>query len=101
MNWFKKHLNWTLAITWLSFIVLVLPTAVADTPTPYLIMFTTWAVMVVGVSGWVLKQKSRSLWNLLWFLIAGIVIIFLENKASDRVLQEEAKCLKSREEQDG
>ena len=77
MNWFERHLNWTV----------VLATIVAN-----VIFFLTfdWGVAIgcmvglVIVCGWALDKKGRSLWNILWTLVpyVGMVIFLcLENKS--------------------
>jgi len=65
MSWFKRHLNWTLVIAWLLLSLLAC----------FVLSMIGWfgilayLLMILVVSGWVLKQKGRSLTNLLWFLL--------------------------------
>ena len=104
MRWFKRHLNWTIVVSWMvaalfwvifggslgwhsdsATVIEVGPIVSSDA-------FGGWAVVIglVGVptiillvSGWALRKKNRSLLHLLWYLltwIGAIVILFLSNK---------------------
>jgi len=83
MNWFEQHLNWTLifnyAGVWLVTVVLVqfLSEGLAILS---VVVFFAWSL---GATGWFLRQKGRSLWNLCWLFlgwIGFIVLLCLENK---------------------
>ena len=100
MNWFQRHLNWTVVLAWLlafvvSFIVglgVFFAIAVAY---PYISYETLegasyLAALVAGLAvllptwGWVLKRKNRSLWWLLLvFLVpfGWIAMFALENRS--------------------
>ena len=81
MNWFERHLNWTV----------ILATVVAN-----LIGFLTFdlgvaigcMVGLVLVYGWALDRKARSLWNILWTLVpyvGMIIFLCLENKSVEQI----------------
>jgi hypothetical protein len=83
MNWFQRHLNWTLifnyAGAWLVAVVLV--QILSDTVA--ILSIFVLAAWSLGVSGWFLKQKGRSLWNLCWMFlgwIGFIIFLCLENR---------------------
>ena len=50
----------------------------------YTIVYIVTILWLFGIDGWVLRRKSRNLWNLLWLIIpfGWIVFLFLENKSS-------------------
>lgn len=77
VNWFKRHLNWTILIAAVVGLILPFSTIFAETATPYVIMLIIQAVTVVGVCGWVLKQKGRSLRNLFWLLLGWLIGIII------------------------
>lgn len=58
MNWFQRHLNWT----WLFAYLIWIPLNYSDNTMPPII----GAIFLLVVSGWVIKQKGRSLW---WILL--------------------------------
>lgn len=86
-NWLSRHLNWTFFLY-----ALLLPISIyafvdflgALQILPVLILL--WIVSLywqIMVAVWYLRNKNRSLWNLLWFLasyIGFIVLLFLRNK---------------------
>lgn len=76
MNWFKRHLNWTILIAVLVGPILVFPAVFVETAFAPLIMFIIHLMILVIVCGWVLEQKGRSSWNLLWLLSGVGIIIF-------------------------
>lgn len=57
MGWFQRHLNWTYVFTYLLWVV----ANASDSAVPGLVAL----VFLTIVSGWVIKQKGRSLWWLL------------------------------------
>ena len=77
MNWFKRHLNWTILIAAVAGLILPFSTGFAGMAILSMIMLIVQAVMVVGVCGWVLKQKGRSLWNLFWLLLGWWLGFFI------------------------
>ncbi len=95
MNWFKRHLNWTFVLVgtginiilfgiFMPFLINVEGDSLFYSPiaTIYGILYYV-APMILG--GWVLKQKGRSLWQLLWWFtgFGGIAILVLENKSEE------------------
>ena len=73
-SWFKRHLNWTYVIAYLAMhtinLTLVLIMAYAENYELDWLLWVDIPVMLawLGVGGWVIKQKRRSLW---WLLLAG------------------------------
>jgi len=66
MNWFRRHLNWSYVLAYLLWFVLNLYGYESD--------IASWLSLVVAIlwlviSGWVIKQKGRSLW---WILLSWI-----------------------------
>ena len=110
MNWFKRHLNWTLFLSLMSapivhIIIIMIWLALEDSgiignhigydnlaiyPT---IPFHLFFLLLVPI--WFLRQKGRSLWNLLYLLLGlviGYVVIFcLENRRRKYADQKEEK----------
>lgn len=97
--WFQRHLNWTMAFIW----ILILPTIVLvgdmlgiSLGLTNFIVFIVPIVIILPLSGWALKQKKRSLWWLLLFIIPFMWLIFLrlenqslkEQKAGNEVEQD-------------
>ena len=75
MNWFKKHLNWSL------FFAGLIAIALTFMGSSVLIVFAVVALLSVEI--WYLLQKRRSLFYLLLNLLAligFIVLLILENK---------------------
>jgi hypothetical protein len=77
MNWFQRHLNWTWALAYLLWFVI---NAYARDPFGILWWLSlVAAVFWLIVSGWVIKQKGRSLW---WILLAPVFSpLWLRNKS--------------------
>ena len=86
MNWFKRHLNWTLLIasTLIPLIMLLLAYFVNESlgSTFPKIIGWTLSILLLVIYGWVLRQKKRSLWWLLlwWYPIGCFIYIGLSNK---------------------
>lgn len=97
MNWFQKHLNWTAVLSWIAlypinFVVGLIVGAIVVFNDPYIseealsdiayvfgiVVSLAW---LMPTNGWILRKKSRSLWNLLWLFIpfGGIVFLCLKN----------------------
>ena len=89
MEWFKQHLNWTLAISsglaTLILILLILIGGWADSEVvsliiglPNIIVIASWWI----VCGWVLNKKNRSLaWLFILLVPLGwIALLFLKNQ---------------------
>jgi energy-coupling factor transporter transmembrane protein EcfT len=85
MNWLEKHLNWT-TFLFTVFIILVLTFIVVITGDAEnaFVNITLFLLFVASffVYGWVLRQKSRSLWWLLlnWLSIGWIIYMALDNR---------------------
>jgi len=97
MDWFKKHLSWTLGISnglataLLIILIFVIEQANSELVT-ILISFLNLFIVACWwiVSTWVLVQKKRSLaWLLLLLVPMGwIVLLFLKNQAGqDSILK--------------
>jgi len=93
MKWFKRHLNWTMGLTWLVCIPLgiisanILRLAILwnELSSPLTVIFVIIA-FICGVLFWVatiwaIKQKGRSLFHLFWLLLpfGFIVLLVLKN----------------------
>jgi hypothetical protein len=90
VNWFERHLNWTMI---LAVIVFSIPASIAalissasdSSMGPTIVLAFIWLLAVTMVWGWALKKKGRSLWWLLlcWFVPPfGLLIFFyLENRS--------------------
>jgi len=81
MNWFERHLNWTL-------ILAVFGAALPASILIWLIdsMLVDWmavTIIALPVAIWFLRRKNRSLWWLwLWFLpLVWLVFLLLRNKS--------------------
>jgi hypothetical protein len=69
-NWFQRHLHWTWFFTYLIWFYLNL--------SYYLEFEIIGLVILLIVSGWVIKQKGRSLW---WILLTPVFSpLWLKNK---------------------
>lgn len=70
VNWFQRHLNWT----WVFAYLIWIPLNAVDSIVPQII----GAVLLLFVSGWVIKQKGRRLW---WMLLTPVFSpLWLNNK---------------------
>ena len=97
MNWFRRHLNWTAVLSWVAAFPLGYLTSMLiqsinpyiSTGTYYALGYTINGLWLLGIAGWVLRKKNRSLWNLLWlpFPFGWIVFLCLENRTD--ILQKE------------
>ncbi|MDD5312828.1 MAG: hypothetical protein PHO26_07340 [Dehalococcoidia bacterium] len=99
MNWFKRHLNWTLLIATilLPLLTLLIAYFVNDSlgsTSPKIIGWTS-TVLILVIYGWVLQQKKRSLWWLLlfWWPIGCFIYMGLSNKKEPPNLKESAEQL--------
>ena len=78
MNWFKRHLNWTILIVFVIGLILPFSIGFAGMEILSIILFIFQAVILIIACAWVLKQKGRSLWNLLWLLVGWLgIFLFL------------------------
>ena len=100
MNWFERHLNWTVILATLaSYLVAFILAFLFGVMFWYLpgedleaigglIGFTVPVVPVSIVLGWALRQKQRRLWwILLWWLVpfGWIFVLTLENRSEMRL----------------
>jgi len=90
MNWFQRHLNWTLVLTYLTpyLIIIILGTfgvlSSGSVPTiPEALFLIICFIAGFFVFGWVLRRKNRSLWWLLMVFVpfGFIVWLGLENRS--------------------
>ena len=65
MNWFQRHLNWAWIFVYLVWFV----SNAATITTPFSIPSIIGLAFLLVVSGWVIKQKGRSLW---WLLLMPV-----------------------------
>jgi len=94
MNWFERHLNWTMVLAWVGASVIAFAVALlilaAD---PYVsedelsaIGFVIVLVVSLAVGRWVLRKKNRSMW---WLLIScSAFFLLLSNKSPTQVQDE-------------
>ena len=86
MNWFQRHLNWTWVLAYLLLIVgafmfgalmgILDPNVSEDAVSVVAQIFG--GIFILVVSGWVIRQKGRSLW---WLLLSGVFSpLWLENR---------------------
>ncbi len=78
-NWFEQHLNWTLFFVWLLLLATVSIATSATLVNTDFAVIAIWIVLLlfIGVEIWVLVQKKRSGW---WLLFGPIIILCLSNK---------------------
>ena len=82
MNWFERHLNWTMVLAWLStYPIAFLMGSIAVGIDPYISGDAVWGIAVIislivtiAVGQWVLKKKNRSMW---WLLISPFIFFLL------------------------
>ena len=98
-GWFKRHLNWALIIALIVFgsVIVAGDELVGEGDRlAGLVMMWVGIPLCLASYAWVIKQKGRSLWCLLYILLnpvfglGTIIVLCLENRASERVAQEEA-----------
>jgi len=95
MDWFRRHLNWTFVFGYLAaYVICLLASFFIGFLFPYdswealeglyyLVAIPSTLVWTLLVGSWVLKNKGRSLWNLLWLFFPWIgifIFLFLENE---------------------
>ena len=70
VNWFRRHLNWTLLLVWLGvpFVLVVVSDLTGVEGVALLIIPWLW-IVTFGVWWWVLSCKGRSHW---WMLLGGL-----------------------------
>lgn len=97
MNWFERHLNWTIALGLLGtyvasfvagFMIGMADPAVSD-DVLYPVGFIVSLAVLIPVWGWALRRKGRSLWWLLLglFVPFGFIgLLCLENRSESTEL---------------
>ena len=90
MNWFQRHLNWTMVLGYLLIyavsclvagIILVVDYSVSDEAAGTA-GNTIGFITFLPIATWVFKQKGRSLW---WLLLSWSGwVIFLDNKRTTK-----------------
>ena len=82
MNWFERHLNWTWVFAYLIWWYLN-GTAIYEESATFNVLSLVALIFLTIVSGWVIKQKERSLW---WLLLAPVFSpLWLKNKKWDSI----------------
>lgn len=85
MNWFERHLNWTMVLAWLgTYAISFILASLLILIDPYMsddVFFATIVIanlaVVIAVGQWVLKKKNRSL---AWLLICWTwFFLFIDN----------------------
>ena len=105
MNWFQRHLNYTVLLSWVAlyplFIMFIfvfgfvlepyikIPDSIAYVLI-WLLLIIFGLALPLFVSGWALRRKNRRLWWLLIIFVpyvGGIVFLCLENRSEWNVLK--------------
>lgn len=92
MNWFERHLNWTMVFgllgtyvaSFMAGVVIYSVDPYVSDGAMYIIGFIVSLAILVPVWGWALRKKSRSLWWLplgLFVPFGFIALLCLENKS--------------------
>ena len=102
LNWFQRHLNWTMVFSWLFappvgllcglLVGLALEFSNLVETSEYLFTTLILPMLVIGaglitwVTGWAIKKKGASLWNLIWLVVpfGFIPLLQLENRSEVR-----------------
>jgi hypothetical protein len=92
MNFWQRHLNWTMVLGWIGGAISIYAAMIG---TVYAMTNEWWLISVFGLAGifggvylswrptiWAIKQKGRSLWWLLMWLVpfGWISWLCLENR---------------------
>jgi len=94
MDWFKRHLNWTLlfASILIPLIALLLAYTINDSLGTTFPSIVGWilTILILVIYGWVLRQKNRSLWWLLlfWWPIGLFIYTGLSNNRERHDIRE-------------
>ena len=87
INWFERHLNWTMVLAWVSmYVIAVIAGLLLAITNSYIsedalqgIGFVIGLMITLPPGYWVLKKKNRSMW---WLLIAGSpFFLLLQNRS--------------------
>ena len=92
LNWFHRHLNWAVIIVTFvmgfivgfvgGFILTLIDPNIVDEEVQGVSLFILW-ITQFPVFGWMLVQKGRRLWNLLWLIIPiGWLILLCKKNRS-------------------
>ena len=104
MNWAKAHLNWTMLLTWLILdaIAIILWLVVyllvflfnSNILLDYLFYFFPYLFfgLLIIVSVWYFKQKGRSQWHLLLYLIPVVGWIFILTADNENEITKSTLC---------
>jgi len=91
MNWFERHLNWTMVLAWVgSYPICFIVWDLATLANPYIsgdtlggIGFIISLIVSVAVGQWVLRKKNRSMW---WLLLSpSIFFLLISNESTTEV----------------
>lgn len=79
MDFFKRHLNWTLALSWVVCWLLLLVASNIAAPTNLVyVIYYSFGFLLLVITTWYLRQKNRSEWWTLcwlpWFLAAILAL---------------------------
>jgi len=94
MNWFERHLNWTMVLAWVgAYVIAFAVVLLILTASPYVsqdelsaIGFVIALAVSLAVGYWVLRKKNRSMW---WLLISwSYFFLLLSNKSLTQVRDE-------------
>lgn len=77
MNWFRQHLNWTVVLAALIALpVRALSEGIPDILLSFLVFLIGLAI-VLGIIGWTLRQRNRSLfWLFMAIVPFGWIVFF-------------------------
>ena len=90
MNWFERHLNWTMFLVWvgifpIAFLVVILAVLADPTlseGTAAAIGSAIGLLVPIPAACWVLGKKKRSMW---WLLLSwSVFFLLLDNKSPSR-----------------
>jgi hypothetical protein len=97
MNWFRKHLNWTMFLSWILALIIFLVSiplyAQRENADVILYFMGFYFVVILLVSAWVLRQKGRSLWYLCLFFLREIYVIIICSMENRRTIIDKSSQL--------
>ncbi|MFC2044285.1 hypothetical protein ACFLT8_03710 [Chloroflexota bacterium] len=88
MNWFERHLNWTLIIIFLLTLLFVYFASFAEDSSIMFYTFVAHCVIITGTCDWVLERKGRSRWDLTYLILIyplGIITVMLRSNKRDEI----------------
>ena len=87
MKWFRKHLNWTFVFSVLAWLPIYFTIGLftgfqIDEDLAAALAYLIDLILIIFVTGWVVKQKGRALWWILMLFVpfGPLVILCLENR---------------------